>query len=68
MRIYRDAPEPEVPEKLCCLGWYGEAQRAMLLLETLAEDHFADQDAFDKWIHDQQEKNLRDSGTGGEKE
>lgn len=59
MRTYRDAPEPEIPSNSCCIAWWAEAQRAMLLLETLAEDHFATQEAFDKWIQDQQRKNLR---------
>jgi hypothetical protein len=55
MRLSIGAP-PDSPleEKDCCIGWQAEAQRALLLLETLAEDHFADQEAFDKWVQDQQ--------------
>lgn len=40
-------------------AWYAEFQRAALLLETLAEDHFPDQAAFEAWIQRQQEINLR---------
>ena len=40
-------PETDCP---ACVAWYAEAQRALLLLETLAEDHFPDQAAFDRWM------------------
>ena len=45
------APTPhDGPEKNCCVAWWAEAQRASLLLERLAEDHFPDQQTFDAWI------------------
>lgn len=51
-------PDSPAPEKACCIAWWAEAQRALLLLETLAEDYFPDQESFDRWVHAQQEKNL----------
>lgn len=52
-------PDAEPPVEACCLGWYAEAQRALLLFETLAEDHFPDQQSFDEWVAKQQRINLR---------
>ena len=50
--VYSD---PQPPENECpqCLGWYVEMQRATLLLELLAEDHFPDQATFDEWVNRQ---------------
>lgn len=53
------APKPpadDAPGEV--LAWYGEYQRAALLLETLAEDHFPDQASFEAWIQRQNEINL----------
>lgn len=42
-----------------CYAWYAEAQRAALLLESLAEDHFPSQAAFDDWLERQAAMALR---------
>lgn len=41
-----------------CLAWKAEADRAAYLLQTLAEDHFPDQAAFDRWTNEQMQKAL----------
>lgn len=49
---YRD---PGDPDTTCpsCIAWSAEVQRVSLLLERLAEDHFPDQEAFDRWMSTQ---------------
>lgn len=42
-----------------CLAWSIEVDRVALLLESLAEDHFPDQESFDRWMNEQMRITLR---------
>jgi len=44
---YRELRAPDMCPS--CIAWHCEFQRAALLLETLAEDHFPDQASFTAW-------------------
>lgn len=51
VRLYNpplDTDAPDAPGP--ALVWWCEYQRACYLLESLAEDVFADQPAFDAWL------------------
>ena len=57
MKYWDTADSGECPH---CIAWKCEADRAALLLELLAEDHFPDQAAFDEWMDRQMSIALRE--------
>jgi hypothetical protein len=63
---YRDAGNPgdDCPSSI---AWHAEYQRAALLLELLAEDHFPDQVTFDEWTNRQMGLALRRASPPPEK-
>jgi len=61
-RLYDPPLRPADDASTDAIAWWAEYERACYLLESLAEDVFTDQQAFDVWISRQMALALRKDG------